>query len=242
MAFQKLDILAFAAHPDDVELSCSGTLALHHALGYKIGIIDFTKGELGTRGNAETRQEEAALASQILQVDVRENLGFADGFFKNDQDHQLQVIEILRRYQPTIVLANALSDRHIDHARAAQLTHDACFLSGLRKIHTKEKDGSLQQAWRPQSVYHYLQDRYLHPDLVVDITTYWDLKVQSIKAYKTQFFDASSAEPETPISSADFLQFLEGRAREMGRLIGVTFGEGFMKSTPVGTTNLLSLL
>lgn len=242
MSFTKLDILAFAAHPDDVELSCGGTLALHKAQGYKIGIIDFTKGELGTRGTAETRKEEASLASQILSIDIRENLGFSDGFFRNDQEHQLQVIEVLRRYQPRIVLANALSDRHIDHARAAQLTHDACFLAGLRKIHTQEKDGTEQQAWRPQAVYHYLQDRYLHPDLVVDITPYWELKVQGIKAYKTQFFDPNSSEPETPISSSDYLQFLESRAREMGRLIGVSYGEGFMKNTPLGTTNLLTLL
>lgn len=242
MISEKLDILAFAAHPDDVELSCSGTLALHQKLGYKVGIIDFTKGELGTRGTPETRKEEAKLASEILHIAVRENLGFADGFFRNDQEHQLQVIEVIRRYQPTIVFANALSDRHIDHARAAQLAHDACFLSGLRKIHTKDQNGLAQQAWRPQAVYHYLQDRYLHPDLVVDITDYWALKFEAIKAFKTQFFDPTSAEPDTPISSADYFQFLEGRAREMGRLIGVTYGEGFMKNTPIGTRNLMNLL
>lgn len=242
MSFQKLDILAFAAHPDDVELSCSGTLASHIAMGYKVGVIDFTRGELGTRGTPETRKEEADKATEILKIHVRENLGFADGFFRNDQEHQIGVIEVIRRYQPTIVLANAVSDRHIDHGRAAQLTHDACFLSGLRKIHTKEQDGSLQNPWRPQAVYHYLQDRYLHPDLIMDITPFWDVKVQAIKAYKTQFYDPNSEEPETPISSSDYFNFLEARAREMGRLIGVTFGEGFMKNTPIGATNLMKLL
>ncbi len=242
MNFPKLDILALAAHPDDVELSCSGTILTHLAQGYKIGIIDFTEGELGTRGTPETRKAEAKNAAEILKIDVRENLAFADGFFRNDQEHQIRVIEIIRRYRPTIILANAISDRHIDHGRAAQLTHDACFLSGLRKIHTKDIDGSEQEAWRPQTIYHYLQDRYLHPDLVVDITPYWDVKLQAIKAFKTQFFHADSTEPETPISSNEFFQFLEGRAREMGRLIGTTYGEGFMKHTPIGTTNLMSLL
>jgi len=242
MTFPKLDILALAAHPDDVELSCSGTLALQMALGYKVGIIDFTQGELGTRGTPETRKQEAADASEILKIDVRENLGFADGFFRNDQEHQIRVIEALRRYRPTIVLANAISDRHIDHGRAAQLAHDACFLSGLCKIHTKEMDGSEQQAWRPQNVYHYLQDRYLHPDLIVDITPYWDTKMEAIKAFKTQFFNPESPEPETPISSSEFFKFIEGRARELGRLIGVTYGEGFIKNTPIGTINLLGLL
>jgi bacillithiol biosynthesis deacetylase BshB1 len=238
----KLDILAFAAHPDDTELSCSGTIASHIAEGKKVGVVDFTRGELGTRGTPETRDQEAKEASEILGLSVRENLGFADGFFQNDQAHQLKVIEVIRRYQPEIVLANAITDRHIDHGRAAQLAHDACFLAGLAKIITFDVHGNPQAAWRPKAVYHYIQDRYIQPAIVVDITNFWEIKVQAIRAFKTQFFDPNSAEPMTPISTPEFLDFLEGRAREMGRMIGVKYGEGFTKVTTPGVRSLFDLV
>jgi N-acetylglucosamine malate deacetylase 1 len=238
----KLDILALAAHPDDIELSCSGTLVAHIKAGKKVGIIDFTQGELGTRGTVDTRREEALESSKILGLSVRENLGFSDGFFANDRIHQLSLIRVIRKYQPEIVIANAIHDRHIDHGRGAQLANDACFLAGLAKIETKDDDGVPQKEWRPKALYHYIQDRFIHPQLVVDISPYWDIKLASILAFKTQFFNPDSNEPSTPISSRDFLEFLEGRAREYGRMIGVTYGEGFTKATPIGTSNLFDLI
>ncbi|MCU0445378.1 MAG: bacillithiol biosynthesis deacetylase BshB1 [Microscillaceae bacterium] len=240
----KLDILAMCAHPDDAELSCSGTIALHVALGKKVGLLDFTRGELGTRGTPETRQAEAEASSKILGLVARENLGLADGFFKNDAESQLQVIRKIRQFQPEIVLANAINDRHIDHGRASQLAKDACFLSGLRKIVTYDDQGQIQAPWRPRQVYHYIQDRYLEPDLIVDISPYWQIKMESVRAFKTQFFvgEATDNEPSTPISTPDFIYFLEARAREFGRMIGVEFGEGFVKATPPGVKNLFDLI
>ena len=199
----KLDILAFGAHPDDVEISCAGTILKHIELGYKCGIVDLARGELGTRGSGELRLIEAEKAQQILGVDVRENLGFADGFFQNDREHQLPIIEMIRKYRPEIVLANSVHDRHPDHGKGAKLVADACFLSGLIKIETG------QEAWRPKAVYHYIQDEFIHPDLTVDITPYFDKKVESILAYGSQFYDPESAEPETPISGKGFLRFLK---------------------------------
>ena len=218
----KLDILVMAAHPDDAELSCAGTILKHIAAGKKVGIVDFTRGELGTRGTPEIRLQESADATKILGLQARENLGIRDGFFRNDEETQLKLIEVIRKYQPEIVLANALEDRHPDHGKGAQLAIDACFLSGLRQI----KTGDLP-AWRPTQVYHYIQDRYLEPDFVVDISSQWDLKEAAIRAFKSQFFDPNSAEPASYISSPDFLNFIQARAMEMGHKIGVKYGEGF---------------
>ena len=218
----KLDILVMAAHPDDAELSCAGTILKHIASGKKVGIVDFTHGELGTRGTPEIRLQESADATKILGLHARENLGIRDGFFRNDEETQLKLIEVIRKYQPEIVLANALEDRHPDHGKGAQLAIDACFLSGLRQI----KTGDLP-AWRPAQVYHYIQDRYLEPNFVVDISAYWDQKEAAIRAFKSQFFDPASPEPASYISSPDFLNFIQARSMEMGHKIGVRYGEGF---------------
>lgn len=231
----QLDILVFAAHPDDAELSCSGTLALHIAQGNKVGIIDLTQGELGTRGNIQTRQQEAEKASQILGLHLRENLKFADGFFRNDKEHQLAIIHKIRQYKPKIVLTNAITDRHPDHARAAELVRDACFLSGLRKIETG------QQAHRPDFVYHFIQDRYIQPTFVVDITDFWEIKKQAILAYSTQFNATDNSEPQTYISTPEFFAFIEARAKEFGHQIGAIYGEGFTTSRMVGVNSLWHL-
>lgn len=239
----KLDILALAVHPDDVELACSGTVLSHIAMGKKVGIVDFTRGELGSRGTPETRKAEAEASSKILGIHARENLGMADGFFQNDKEHQLKLITALRKYQPEIVLANALDDRHSDHGRAAKLTIDACFYSGLVKIETRDEQGNTQAPWRPKQIYHYIQDRYMKPDMIVDVTPFWEQRMESVKAFKTQFFvpgDEGDG-PVTPISTPDFMLFLEGRARELGRLIGVKYGEGFVSRTPIGTASLFDL-
>lgn len=236
----KLDILAFGAHPDDVELSAAGTLINQIKMGHKCGIVDLTQGELGTRGTADTRREEAMLASQIMGVKVRENLKMADGFFANDEEHQRKIIQMIRKYQPEIILCNAIDDRHIDHGRAAKLVSDAAFLSGLMKIET-ELDGQQQKAWRPKVVYHYIQDRFLHPDFVVDITASFDQKMESILAYKTQFYQPGSTEPQTAISTKEFLDFLKGRFAEMGRPAGFQYAEGFTVERYPGVTDLYTL-
>lgn len=229
----KLDILVMAAHPDDAELSCSGTILKHIAAGKKVGIVDFTRGELGTRGTPEIRLQESADATKILGLHARENLGIRDGFFRNDEETQLKLIEVIRKYQPEVVLANALEDRHPDHGKGAQLAIDACFLSGLRQI----KTGDLP-AWRPTQLYHYIQDRYLEPDFVVDISAHWDQKESAIHAFKSQFFDPSSTEPASYISSPDFLHFIQARAMEMGHKIGVKYGEGFQSQKTLEKTFL----
>ncbi|NVO29599.1 bacillithiol biosynthesis deacetylase BshB1 [Hymenobacter lapidiphilus] len=238
----KLDVLALGAHPDDVEMSCSGTLLAAAAAGKSIGIIDFTRGELGTRGTPQTRAEEAAQATQILSLDVRENLGMADGFFRNDREHQLVLIAALRRYQPDVVLCNAIHDRHPDHGRASQLATESCFLSGLRMIETLGEDGQPQAAWRPRVVYHYIQDRQIAPDFVVDITAHWPKKWESIQAYKTQFHDPNSQEPATYLSTPAFSDFMEARAREFGHLIGAQYGEGFTRERPIGVREVTELI
>ncbi|UYZ64134.1 bacillithiol biosynthesis deacetylase BshB1 [Hymenobacter weizhouensis] len=238
----KLDILALGAHPDDVEMSCAGTLLAAAAAGKRIGIVDFTRGELGTRGTAETRAQEAEAASRILGLSARENLGLPDGFFRNDREHQLPLITALRRYQPDVVLCNATADRHPDHGRGAQLATDACFLSGLRRIETHGHDGQPQEPWRPRAVYHYIQDRQLPADFVVDITAHWLKKWEAIRAYKTQFYDPESTEPTTYLSSPEFSKFMEARAREFGHLIGVEFGEGFTRQRPLGVREVTELL
>lgn len=222
----KLDILAFGAHPDDVELSCSGTIAKEISLGKKVGIVDLTHGELGTRGSAEIRDVEAANAAKILGVQVRENLNMRDGFFVNDEKHQLEIIKMIRKYKPEIVLCNAIDDRHIDHPKGSRLVSDACFLSGLRRIET-QLDNINQEAWRPKVVYHYIQWKVLEPDFVVDITGFMDIKEQSILAYRSQFYDPNSKEPESPISSKNFLDSVRYRANDLGRIVGVDCAEGY---------------
>lgn len=237
----KLDILAIGAHPDDVELGCGATLAKEIANGKKVGIIDLTRGELGTRGTAITRDTEANEAAKILGVLVRENLEFADGFFVNDKNHQLEIIKIIRKYQPQIVICNAIDDRHIDHGKGSKLVSDACFLSGLVKIET-ELEAKNQSAWRPKQVYHYMQWKPVEPDFVVDVSNYMDIKMEAVLAYKTQFFDANSKEPETPISSKNFTDSIRYRARDLGRLVGVDYAEGFTVERYVTVNNLTDLI
>lgn len=226
----KLDILVMAAHPDDAELAVAGTISDAIAKGKKVGIVDFTRGELGTRGTPEIRLAESAEASKILGIQIRENLELADGFFQNDRESQLKLIEVIRKYQPDVVLANALEDRHPDHGKGAALAIDACFLSGLRKIETNFP------AWRPKHIYHYIQDRYLEPDFVIDISAHWEKKEAAIRAFKSQFFDPNSTEPASYISSPEFLHFIQARAQEMGHKIGVKYGEGFQSQSTIQFT------
>lgn len=236
----KLDILAFGAHPDDVELSCSGTLMKHIDLGYKAGIVDLTRGELGTRGSAELRDQESAAASAIMGVSVRENLRMEDGFFVNDRAHQLAVISMIRKYQPDIVLTNAPHDRHPDHGRAAQLTIDACFLAGLPKI-TTELDGQPQAKWRPKHVYQYIQALFIEPTLVVDITPYADRKMAAIQAYKSQFYDPNSTEEQTYISRPEYMEFIRARDMEVGTPLGYRYAEGFITNRRIAVKDLFDL-
>ena len=240
MSENKLDILAFGVHPDDVELSCAGTLMKHIAQGKKIGIIDLTQGELGSRGTAHTRMEEANSASVVMGVSLRNNLKMADGFFEVNEKNKRLIIEQIRKYQPEIVLCNAISDRHPDHGRAAMLVSEACFLSGLVKVET-EVDGMQQKAFRPKSVYHYIQDVFIKPDFVVDVTEFVDRKIEAIRAYKTQFYDPNSKEPQTPISGKEFFDFVKGRMMQFGRPIGVEFAEGFTVEREPGVNNLFDL-
>ena len=222
----KLDILAIGAHPDDVELSCSGVLAKEASRGKKTGILDLTRGELGTRGSAEIRDQEAAAAAKILGLSVRENIALADGFFTNDKESQLRIIEIIRKYQPEIVLCNAVDDRHIDHGKGSKLASDACFLSGLKKIETR-LDDKAQEAWRPKHVYHYIQWKNLQPDVLVDISGFMDVKMKSVLAYASQFYDPNNPDNNTPISSKNFQDSVKYRAQDLGRLIGTDYAEGF---------------
>ncbi len=237
-----VDVLAIAAHPDDIEMSCAGTLLSLVAQGKTVAAVDLTRGELGTRGTPEIRAQEAAEGSRIMQLSARENMGFADGFFRNDETHQRALIAVIRHYRPTIVITNAPEERHPDHGRAAQLVIDACFYAGLRMIETS-RDGQVQEAHRPSFVYHFIQDRTLKPDFVVDITPYWPQKLAAIQAYTSQFFsaDPNNNEPQTYISGEAFLNFLEARSREHGHMIGSTFGEGFLTKRTLGVTDLFAL-
>ena len=236
----KLDILAFGAHPDDVELGCGGTIAKEIANGKKVGIIDLTRGELGTRGDSETRDKESSDASKILGLEIRENLGFRDGFFINDEIHQLEVIKMIRKYKPETVLCNAQDDRHIDHPKGAELVSDACFLSGLRKIITK-LNGSNQTEWRPKNVYHYIQWKNSSPDFLIDISGFIEKKLQAIQAYSSQFFDPNSNEPETLISNKNFISNVINRSADLGRLINVEHAEGFTSKKSIGINRLQDL-
>ncbi|MBC7694893.1 MAG: bacillithiol biosynthesis deacetylase BshB1 [Burkholderiales bacterium] len=236
----KLDILAIGVHPDDVELSASGTILKHIALGKTVGILDLTRGELGTRGNAELRTEEANRSAKILGLSLREQLHMADGFFENNEAHQKQIIQIIRKYQPEIVLCTAISDRHPDHGRAAKLAADACFYSGLVKVETKD-EGKVQSVWRPKAVYHYIQDQFIKPDFVIDITAHMDKKMESIMAFSSQFFDPNSREPETPISSKNFMENVKAKAALFGRAINCDYAEGFTVNRYIGVENLFDL-
>lgn len=237
----KLDILAIGSHPDDVELSCSGTIAKEVDRGKKVGILDLTRGELGTRGSAEIRDQEAKNAAEILGVVMRHNLEFSDAFFENNTSHKLEVIKIIRKYKPEIVLCNAVEDRHIDHGKGARLVSDACFLSGLRKIETI-MDGNKQAAWRPKHVFHYIQWKNLTPDFVVDISGYMDKKMDAVMAYRSQFYDENSKEPATPISSSNFLDSISYRARDLGRLINTEHAEGFTVERHVAVNSIFDLI
>lgn len=237
----KLDILVLPVHPDDAELGCAGTVLKEIALGKKVGIVDLTRGELGTRGSAEIRDREAAESAKILGLTTRDNLSLPDGFFENKKEHQLKVIETIRRFKPEIVITNAYHDRHPDHGRASDLVEDASFLSGLRKIDTWY-DGKKQQEWRPNLVLHFIQDNYIKPDILVDVTSYWDKKIKSIHAFGSQFYNPDwENEPQTYISSPDFIQVIEARAREFGKSIGVKYAEGFISRKILGVDNLFAL-
>ena len=237
----KLDILVFGAHPDDVELGCGATIAKEISLGKKIGIIDLTRGELGTRGSADLRTKEAKNAAKILDVSIRENLGFADGFFINDKKHQLEIIKMIRTYKPEIVLCNAIDDRHIDHSKGSNLVSDACFLSGLLKIET-EVGGKLQEKWRPKQVYHYIQWKNIEPDFVVDVTGFIELKKEAVLAYSSQFYNPKSNDPETPITTKNFIESIQYRAKDLGRLVGVEYAEGFTTERTIAIENLDKLI
>lgn len=240
----KLNILAIGVHPDDVELGCSGTLINEIKRGKKAGIVDLTQGELGTRGNIETRYEEASKAAIVIGALMRENLKMRDGFFKNDEEHQLKLIKAIRKYQPQVILGNILNDRHPDHGRAGELITTACFLSGLSKIETKDENGNLQQRWRPSYVLHYLQDWYHEPDLIIDISNSFEQKMEAIRSYGTQFYnpDISNNEPQTYISTPDFIEGQVARARTLGKKIGVKFGEGFISEKKIGIRDLDALI
>ena len=237
----KLDTLAFGAHPDDVELGCGATIRKHADAGKTIGIIDLTRGELGTRGTPEIRAEEATVAASILGVEVRDNLNLGDGFFVNDKVTQTAIIKVLRKYQPEVVLCNACNDRHPDHGRAADLVSQACFLAGLRMIETTI-GGESQERWRPKAVYHYIQDHYHKPDFVVDVTDQFETKMEAVLSFKSQFYDPNSSEPESPISSPEFMEYVRSRSRDFGRIIGCGYGEGFTVERSVGITDLFHLL
>lgn len=239
----KIDLLAIVAHPDDAELCCSGTLLKHQKLGYKVGIIDLTAGELGSRGTKTTRKQEAENSSKILNLSYRKNLDLGDGAFINNFETRLPIIEQIRKCKPEIIITNAITDRHPDHGRAAKLVSDACFFSGLLKIET-QLEGKNQEHWRPKQVWHCIQDYHIEPDIVVNITEHWKQKIDSILAFKTQFHTGETEQKEiqTPISSKDFFDFLEARARTLGRPIGATYAEGFTKSKYIGVQNLFDLV
>lgn len=237
----KLDLLVFAAHPDDAELACGGTIIRSVKDGKKVGIVDLTRGELGTRGNADLRMKESAAACKVLGVTARENLGFADGFFQNDGNHQIRVVEMIRKYQPEIILCNAITDRHPDHGRASKLVSESNFYAGLLKVETK-LDGKTQSCWRARAVYHYIQDRYIKPDFAIDITEVMEKKMKAIHAYKSQFYSELSKEPDTPISTKGFIESLYARATEFGRQINVKYAEGFTTERITGINSLFDLI
>ena len=236
----KVDILVISVHPDDAELGCGATIAKHVAEGKSVGIVDLTRGELGTRGTPEIRAEEAEEGRKIMGAAFRENLGMADGFFANNQEHQLEIIKAIRSHQPEIVLTNAISDRHPDHGRAAQLIRDACFYSGLAKISTVQ-DEEEQPAWRPKKVYHFIQSNYIQPNFVVDVSEHWDTKMKAIRAFKSQFDGGGGDDPQTFLTTPLFMNFIEARGKELGHAIGAAYGEGFTVNQQMGVNNLWDL-
>ena len=238
----KVDILAFGAHPDDVELGCGGTIALSIAQGKTVAIVDLTQGELGTRGDVQTRKSEAKVASDVLKIYNRENLKLKDGFFENNLENQLVLIEIIRKYQPNIVLCNSRRDRHIDHGKANKLVNDSCFLSGLNKIETIDQNGKNQTSWRPQLILEYIQWNEVKPDIVINITGYLDKKIEAVRAYKSQLFDSKNNKNNTPISTENFLNSVKYRAQNLGRLIGTEAGEGFTSRQLLAIKELDSLI
>jgi len=238
----KLDFLAFGAHPDDVELGCGATIAKLVSQGKKVGIVDLTRGELGTRGSAEIRTKETNEASKILGISTRENMDFKDGFFRNDEEHQLKIIQVIRKYQPDFVFCNAPDDRHIDHPKGSQLVVEASFLSGLSKIVTDDSLGNTQKQWRPKNIYHYIQWKNLDPDFIFDVSGFHNAKMNAVKCYSSQFYDPKSKEPETPISTKNFLDFIQSRAHDFGRLIGVEHGEGFISNRKLGFSSFDELI
>jgi len=238
----KLDFLAFGAHPDDVELGCGATIAKLVSQGKKVGIVDLTRGELGTRGSAEIRTKETKEASKILGITIRENMDFKDGFFRNDEEHQLKIIQVIRKYQPDFVFCNAPDDRHIDHPKGSQLIVEASFLSGLTKIYTDDSSGNAQKQWRPKNIYHYIQWKNLDPDFIFDVSGFHHTKMDAVKCYSSQFYDPKSKEPETPISNKNFLDFVQSRANDFGRLIGVEHGEGFISNRKLGFSSFDDLI
>lgn len=237
----KVDILAFAAHPDDIEISCGGTLIKHIEMGYKVAIVDLTQGELGTRGSAFTRKKEASIAAGLFGLVARENLKLDDGFFESNIETKKKIISAIRKYQPQIIFANSITDRHPDHGKGSKLVSEACFLAGLSKVETFN-NGKIQSAWRPNSIYHYIQDYYIQPDFIVDISPFIEKKIEVIKAFKTQFFDPKSIEPETPISGEGFFDFIKARAMQFGRLIKTEYGEGFTVEVPLKIDDVTKLV
>ena len=238
----KLDFLAFGAHPDDVELGCGATIAKLVSQGKKVGIVDLTRGELGTRGSAEIRTKETKEASKILGITIRENMDFKDGFFRNDEEHQLKIIQVIRKYQPDFVFCNAPDDRHIDHPKGSQLIVEASFLSGLTKINTDDSSRNAQKQWRPKNIYHYIQWKNLDPDFIFDVSGFHNIKMDAVKCYSSQFYDPKSKEPETPISTKNFLNFVQSRANDFGRIIGVEHGEGFISNRKLGFSSFDELI
>lgn len=236
----KLDILAFGAHPDDVELSCAGTIIKHISLGYKVGIVDLTRGEMGTRGTPDIRDAEASASAEIMGIHIRENLDMRDCFFENDEAHRLKVIHMIRKYQPDIVIANAIRDRHPDHGRGAKLVRDSCFYSGLFKLTTFE-EGVPQQPWRPRALYHYVQDQWLEPDVLIDISDHWEKRMACVLAFRSQFHDPNSTEPATYISQPEFLESLRYRAQTLGKMIGVAYAENFITQRRTGVDHFFQL-
>lgn len=237
----QVDILAIGIHPDDVELSCSGTLLQHAAMGKTFGILDLSRGELGTRGTPEIREAEAKEAARVLGAQFRQILDIPDGLFTHSPDNWLKIVQVIRACRPEIILCNAPDDRHPDHGRAAKMTADACFYAGLEKIETFDSQGNMQEKWRPKAVYHYIQDRQLTPDFVVDISPVFDKKMEAILAFRSQFYDPNDAGPATPISGKDFLDFMDAKARVFGRSISVTHAEGFICARIPGVKNLFDL-
>lgn len=242
---QHLDLLVMVVHPDDAELGSGGTIAKHVSQGKKVGIVDLTRGELGTRGSAEIRDQEAAAAAEILGLTVRDNLRMRDGFFANDEVHQLKVIQAIRKYRPEILITNAKYDRHPDHGRAGELVNDSTFLAGLRRIETFDDQGNIQEPFRPRLLLHLIQDQYIEPDIVVDVSDHWDTKLRAVKAYSSQFFSsaytASPDEPQTYISNPAFMDYIEGRGRELGKYINAKYGEGYTCRRLLGVEDLFVL-